>query len=78
MSLRFHNANYWPDLLKDHTGHFACLSLIYNQFLYMLCSKACYWNSELNIFCPTFQTAIGFCSFWYAIKINLILETFLE
>ncbi|KAF7650567.1 hypothetical protein LDENG_00123730, partial [Lucifuga dentata] len=32
----------------------------------------------VNFFFPTFQTAIGFSSFWYAIKINLlILEMFL-
>ncbi|KAF7644127.1 hypothetical protein LDENG_00227080 [Lucifuga dentata] len=41
-------------LLKDHTIHFACLSLIYSVFIHVtlltIISKAYYWNSELTMF----------------------------
>ncbi|KAF7641408.1 hypothetical protein LDENG_00282190 [Lucifuga dentata] len=62
-------------LLKDHTTHFVCLSLIYSIFIHVMLltiiSKAYYWNSELKMFfLPSRPPLVSVHS---AIKINLLI-----
>ncbi|KAF7659087.1 hypothetical protein LDENG_00003430 [Lucifuga dentata] len=65
--------------LKDHTVHFACLSLICSIHTRNVTDNHFQkhtTNGEL--FFSIFQTTIDFSSFWYTIKINLlIVEMFL-